>query len=487
MTDTTQNPDDAIEPTDAPVGFGRNIASSETRDTAVPFGRMPNFHANMGINHRNISNIIVYNQARRFFGSLATFDHPEDPIRSTRATRSRKARLQSGRRLQQAINNRSYYEPYAEVKNRAIKRRLIYLASNFNFLDRCFAEYFRSVMPYFDQGYVRQHLKDIRQDIAKRQNSDSTRVADPKSIYLGDLGEYCEKVSEVWDHDRKQVKPVNPRFNITHCRDREIFEYLQDAFEAPYWELMLDTFLQWRTNSESLIGDIVLKVFDSLEMEIETNRKQLLKDIESQSEDRLEDLAPILEGIDARIAVLNTLGDLKTPLLLEMEQLVSSSVHQLHHPQPTSPDESSAVEPSEALSKEKENVGLIALILLFLTAAIVPGYKAFSISMKSSEPGSVQDADFWYLIQSSIMSVLGNLTMVIPLLKKSWFSPAYSMMWMFFALGVAFAAISIIIYPFANTGWSSMVAFFGSIASAASVLVMTQAAAKVVPQKIKKD
>lgn len=85
------------------------------------------------------------------------------------------------------------------------------------------------------------------------------------------------------------------------------------------------------------------------------------------------------------------------------------------------------------------------------------------------------------------MSVLGSLTMVIPLMKKSWFSPAYSTMWMFFLLGMSFAIIAIVIYPLVNTGWSSMVAFFGSIASVASVLVMTQAAARDVSQKLKND
>lgn len=45
-------------------------------------------------------------------------------------------------------------------------------------------------------------------------------------------------------------------------------------------------------------------------------------------------------------------------------------------------------------------------------------------------------------------------------------------------LGLAFSIISIIIYPLINTGWSSFVSFFGSIASAASILVMTQATSK---------
>jgi glucose dehydrogenase len=120
----------------------------------------------------------------------------------------------------------------------------------------------------------------------------------------------------------------------------------------------------------------------------------------------------------------------------------------------------------------------MTLIILFLIAAIIPGYKAFAISMQARAVGSTGDADFWYLIQSSIMAVMGNIIMVVPLLKKSWFSPAYGLMWAFFALGLAFVVISIILYPLVNPGWSFMVAFFGSVASAASVLTMTQATAR---------
>lgn len=88
---------------------------------------------------------------------------------------------------------------------------------------------------------------------------------------------------------------------------------------------MLDLFLQWRANSRSLSGDIVLKVLGSLEREIETGRRQLLCDVEAQSEDKLEDLAPILEGIDARLAVLGTVCDINDPLLLELEDLVTTA------------------------------------------------------------------------------------------------------------------------------------------------------------------
>jgi hypothetical protein len=105
--------------------------------------------------------------------------------------------------------------------------------------------------------------------------------------------------------------------------------------------------------------------------------------------------------------------------------------------------------------------------------------------MQTSSPGSTSDADFWYLIQSSIMSVMGNIVMVIPLLRRHWLTPAYNLMWVFFALGLFFALISILIYPFLNPGWSSMIAFFGSVASAAAVLVMTQATARQVIPTIK--
>lgn len=99
------------------------------------------------------------------------------------------------------------------------------------------------------------------------------------------------------------------------------------------------------------------------------------------------------------------------------------------------------------LTKVQETAILIAFIIIFFIAAIIPGYKAFSKSMQTSSPGSTSDADFWYLIQSSIMSVMGNIFMVIPLLRKHWLKPAYNLIWGFFALGLFFALISILIYP----------------------------------------
>ncbi|KAJ5895612.1 hypothetical protein N7495_007303 [Penicillium taxi] len=179
---------------------------------------------------------------------------------------------------------------------------MVYLAGRFSFLDRGFAAYFQSVVPTFDRAHVKERLKYIRQGLARRQNSNSSSLEHSGPLYLGDLGEFCEDVTKTWNGHNGEL----PNFNGTHRRDQEIFEYLQDAFEVPYWELMLDIFLQWRNNSRSLSGDVVLKVLESLKREIKTGYRQLLEDIHTQSKDSPGDLAPIIEGIDARIAVLDT-------------------------------------------------------------------------------------------------------------------------------------------------------------------------------------
>lgn len=41
--------------------------------------------------------------------------------------------------------------------------------------------------------------------------------------------------------------------------------------------------------------------------------------------------------------------------------------------------------------------------------------------MQSDTPGSTDDADFWYLVQNSIMAVLGNITMVVLCLEGRGF------------------------------------------------------------------
>lgn len=120
----------------------------------------------------------------------------------------------------------------------------------------------------------------------------------------------------------------------------------------------------------------------------------------------------------------------------------------------------------------------LALFVLFNILAFIPGYRGFAISAQSHENGTTNDADFYYLMQSSIMSVLGNFAAALPLLQSARISGPCYFFWAFSAMGLLSAVLSVVIYPYTNTGWSSVVSFVGSVASAASVLVLTVATAR---------
>jgi hypothetical protein len=82
--------------------------------------------------------------------------------------------------------------------NRKIKSRLFGIAERFQFLDHGFAEYFHVVVPSYDQDHVCHLLGNVRKDIASRQNRNPDREDDSESIYLSDLGHFCEEVSRTW-------------------------------------------------------------------------------------------------------------------------------------------------------------------------------------------------------------------------------------------------------------------------------------------------
>lgn len=120
----------------------------------------------------------------------------------------------------------------------------------------------------------------------------------------------------------------------------------------------------------------------------------------------------------------------------------------------------------------------LALFVFLVILAFIPGYQGFAISAQSHENGTISDSDFFYLMQSSIMSVLGNFATALPLLQSGRISGSSHFFWVFSAMGLFSAVLSVVIYPLANTGWSSVVSFVGNVASAASVLVLTIATAR---------
>jgi hypothetical protein len=190
----------------------------------------------------------------------------------------------------------------------------------FQFLDRRFAEYFQSVVPSFGEDYAKELLLDARKTIGKMQN----RQFDSASVDLGELGHFCEQVSQSWTQSSTDAK--GPNFILTHRRDEEIMHYLQDALELPYWEFMLELFLMWRANSTSLSGEILLRVLYSLKLDLLDGQSALLDEIGHSKADDEQSLAPILEGIHARMKVLDSVWDHTTSSLDRTHSITVASL-----------------------------------------------------------------------------------------------------------------------------------------------------------------
>jgi hypothetical protein len=102
-----------------------------------------------------------------------------------------------------------------------------------------------------------------------------------------------------------------------------------------------------------------------------------------------------------------------------------------------------------------------------MIAATVPFAQGFKAS---NETGTTSDADFWLNISSSIFTIMANSVMIIQLTEGSRFSKRYMYVWIWFFLGILCASISVAIYPFCNTAWSSLMSFFATIAGFGATL-----------------
>lgn len=80
---------------------------------------------------------------------------------------------------------------------------------------------------------------------------------------------------------------------------------------------MLDLFLQRRANSTPLSGEVVLRVLDSVKLELLDERCQLWNEVGLLSPHDRDDISPILKGIEARVKVLESVWDGPTSKLYQ--------------------------------------------------------------------------------------------------------------------------------------------------------------------------
>lgn len=111
---------------------------------------------------------------------------------------------------------------------------------------------------------------------------------------------------------------------------------------------------------------------------------------------------------------------------------------------------------------------------LTFIATVVVGLPTFAFGYQNSlhKPGTIHDADFWFLLQASSTTFLGLLTMGIPMWKGTMLS-GQSWYWTWGAIGMAgiCSSLSPIIYCYMPTEWAS---FLGIIAGAIQAFVALQ-------------
>jgi heme A synthase len=120
-----------------------------------------------------------------------------------------------------------------------------------------------------------------------------------------------------------------------------------------------------------------------------------------------------------------------------------------------------------------------------LVLSIIPLVLAWQRS--TNNPGTSKDANFYLLVQSSVLQFPGLFTAMFPIYRRSTAS-AWRWAQSFTALGVLCSFGCIPLYLKAPTMWSALISFYGSAAQAGMTLLIAQMAdSDDIPAAKKKD
>jgi hypothetical protein len=110
---------------------------------------------------------------------------------------------------------------------------------------------------------------------------------------------------------------------------------------------------------------------------------------------------------------------------------------------------------------------LVAIALISIILSLVPLVLAWRIS--GASPGTTSDVDFYLLIQTSIMQLLGLFTAIFPMAKRPA-SSAWIWAQFFTIVGVLVSVAAVPMYLYLPTMWSALVSFIGSATQIAVTL-----------------
>ncbi|KAL2065902.1 hypothetical protein VTL71DRAFT_3572 [Oculimacula yallundae] len=354
------------------------------------------------------------------------------------------------------------YTPYKYVPDPRVRNRLLRLAKLFDFVDRVFAEYFQcTILPAPPWEWVKDRLEVVRAEITSKQSTTPGANSNADLVFLGDLGKFCESALRA-----RTSSTSPPIFYSSQGRDDEKIMYIQASLEVPYWDLVFDFIARSHANTTTFQGDRLLRVLDSVKSDIKDTLRQLGEDLGTVNVK--EAIGPILDGINARIQVLDSYTtdnvssvekEERLSTLSNGEGLVTSTAFVDHE--------------IELRDKQKLSSMLTAVAIVTIALGYVPLIKGFAISSESTEKGSLDDADYWYNLSQAIAVVMGSLMTILSLRKQAWLSQEYVIVWFFLAIGVLCAIFSVVVYSLCNTRWSSLLAAFSTTAGFGATLAMT--------------
>ncbi|KAI8953789.1 hypothetical protein F4801DRAFT_84656 [Xylaria longipes] len=354
--------------------------------------------------------------------------------------------------------NPTRFGPYAVVTDPRLRVRLTGIAGYIEYLDRGFAEYFQIVGHSDDREAVGKLLRHARQYIQERKPSSCS--------YTGELGKFCESVFATWKRSSETTKWV--RYCPRHRNNEDKIAYLQDALEIPYWDFMIKSFMDWRhSNPHHMGANGILYVLSHITATCRRRIRKINEEASYLDPQEQEAVHAVIKGVESRLELLDGVLFGTTIALEDLDDDMTN--------RRLKSGSSGLASGGDIGNKSSETSTLIGLVFGFLILSTTFFSKGFAISWAEDKTGSFADADFWYLCQGNVMFVLGNLATATPLLKHHSLERPRTVFWLSFAVGLVTAIISIAIYACLNTCYSALVAFLGSIASAASLLTLTQA------------
>ena len=181
------------------------------------------------------------------------------------------------------------YTPYETVKDRFIRRELTKVALYFETVDGWCAEYVLYAVDHRIRG-VHEALASARAAVEKSQGS--------KTICLGELGEYCEKLRLPFLFGIQR-----DRYSVIHKGD-EAMQYIQDKTELEYWRAASDHWLKWAKRHGSTTQVITTSVVEHALYGIFTKLESCMRRLQNRDVPKL-----IRCGIEERMALIQDIID----------------------------------------------------------------------------------------------------------------------------------------------------------------------------------